>query len=122
MPRPPTVLVVEDEAIVRMGAVDVLLDAGFDVVEADDGHQAVQFLEVHAEAIAAVFTDVDMPGHPDGVGLVYHAATHWPWIKLVVTSGVTKTLLGELPAAARFIAKPYRADELVDQLSELLEE
>ncbi len=74
------VLVVEDEALVRMFAVDFVEDAGFDVVEAADANQAVAILEARTD-IGIVFTDIDVPGSMDGMKLARAVRDRWPPIE-----------------------------------------
>lgn len=100
------VLVVEDEALVRMGIVDFLEDHNFEVFEAEDAAAAIMILKSTVR-ICALFTDVDMPGHLDGLELASTVRDRWPAIKIIVTSGHRKVALGDLPVEARFFAKPY---------------
>jgi CheY-like chemotaxis protein len=64
--RESVVLVVDDEALLRMSAADVFSEAGFEVLEASNGAQAIALMETRPD-IRAVFTDVQMPGQPDGL-------------------------------------------------------
>jgi CheY-like chemotaxis protein len=66
--EPLVVLVVEDEPLVRMIIVDTLADAGFEVLQASDAHEALRLFEAKAE-VAVVLTDIDMPGGMDGLEL-----------------------------------------------------
>lgn len=106
-----SVLVVEDEALVRMGMVDYLEDSGFDVFEAASADEAIVMLVEHAE-ISVLFTDVDMPGGMDGLRLAAAVRDRWPPIKIVVTSGHRNVTPDELPDEARFFHKPYNPDEV----------
>jgi DNA-binding NtrC family response regulator len=103
------VLVVEDEALVRMGIVDFLEDHNFEVFEAEDADAAIMILKSTVR-ICALFTDVDMPGHLDGLALAATVRDRWPAIKIIVTSGHRKVALRDLPVEARFFAKPYDPD------------
>lgn len=108
------ILVVEDESLIRMSIADHLEEGGFEVLEARDADQAIALLSEHGQ-IAIVFTDVDMPGSMDGIGLAQTIRERWPPIKVYVTSGLWRLDSGELPEAAVFVPKPYNADELVGQ-------
>jgi two-component system, response regulator PdtaR len=104
--KPPVVLIVEDEALLRMGAVEMVMEAGFDVVEAGNADEAIAILESHPN-IHIVFTDVQMPGSMDGIKLSAFIRRRWPPIKLITTSGRVTLQEGELPEGAVFIGKPY---------------
>lgn len=109
-----TILVVEDESLIRMSIVDYLEDNGFAVLEARDADQALALLQKHPD-IAIIFTDVDMPGSMDGIRLAQAVRERWPPIRVYVTSGLWRFKDGELPDETIFIPKPYNADELVEQ-------
>jgi CheY-like chemotaxis protein len=85
-PHPPTILVVEDNALVRLVAVEFLEDSGFKVVEADCAADAIDLLTTDGP-IDAVFSDVQMPGTMDGVGLAHWISREKPEIKVLLTSG-----------------------------------
>ena len=74
---PPVVLVVEDEMLLRMRAVDMVEDAGYLPVEAADADEAVEILEARSD-IAVLFTDIQMPGDHDGVALAVWARKAFP--------------------------------------------
>jgi CheY-like chemotaxis protein len=118
--RPQTViLLVEDEPLVRMLGIDVLEDAGFAVVEAMDAREALEQLEAHPE-VRILFTDVQMPGELDGVALARIVHDLRPDVHLVIASGRTRLLPEEIPDNSRFVPKPYRPDELVDVMRDVL--
>ena len=100
------VLVVEDEPIVRMDAAMTLEDEGFEVIEAATARAALAMLEKRNGDVAALFTDVDMPGDMNGLELAGIVYSRWPHIALVVTSGVVR-VSGFLPGGGVFLAKPY---------------
>src|ERR1700761_6016897 len=112
------VLIVEDELLVRMDAVDMLRDAGFDVIEAGNADEAISILESGA-AISVVFTDIQMPGSMDGLKLAAAVRKRWPPVKIVATSGVVKVEEDDLPAGGRFLPKPYSPSQIVVTLREL---
>jgi len=95
------VLVVEDEPLVRMFAVDFVQDAGFEVVEAADANQAVAILEARTD-VRIVFTDVDMPGSMDGMKLARAVRDRWPPIEIIIVSGHKRPVDDDLPARAVF--------------------
>lgn len=98
-------LVVEDDGLIRLDLVDTLEDLGFRVVEASNADDALKLIETTA-GIAAVLTDIDMPGSMDGVGLANLVHDRWPPLKLVVISGRYNPSVGVLPPGARFLTKP----------------
>ena len=113
----PVVLIVEDELLVRFGAVKMIEDAGYEVVEAGDADEAIRILESRSD-IRVVFTDIHMPGSMDGLKLAHAVRNRWPPIKIVVTSGRGSITEQELPQGGRFFAKPYRPAQIRDTLRE----
>jgi len=112
------VLVVEDEAIIRMSAVQMVEDAGFVVVEACNADEAIKILEGRPD-IRAVFTDINMSGSMDGWKLAHAIRGRWPPIHLIVTSGMYIPKEGQLPVKGLFIRKPYSAEQVMAALREL---
>lgn len=80
------VLVVDDSALIRMGAVDLVQCAGYEALEAQDADEAIRILESRDD-IDLVFTDVQMPGTMDGIKLAHYIRNRWPPVKLIVASG-----------------------------------
>jgi len=102
----PVVLVVEDEVLLRWTAVAIVEDAGFDVVEAGTGIEAISVLEKRDD-IRTVFTDVEMPGSINGLQLAHLIRIRWPSIMIIATSGRFRLRDDDLPEGARFLHKPY---------------
>jgi CheY-like chemotaxis protein len=100
------VLVVEDDMLVRMGAVDLVLSAGYEALEAKDADEAVRIIEDRQD-IDLVFTDVQMPGTMDGLKLSHYIRDRWPPIRIIVASGRSIDAASSLPVGARFFPKPY---------------
>lgn len=117
--EPCVVIVVEDEALIRMSAVYALEDADFAVLEAGTADEAIEILEREADSIHVVFTDIRMPGSMDGVELAHHIRRHWPHIGLIAASGHARRLAARLPHGSRFVAKPYNLDEVVGHVRDL---
>src|ERR1700712_2021858 len=109
----PVVLVVEDEFLLRMDAVDIITAAGFEVLEASNADQAIEILEARFD-ITVVFTDIQMPGSMDGLKLARAVRGRWPPIKIVATSGRVNVAETDLPDGGRFLPKPYSPDQLTD--------
>jgi CheY-like chemotaxis protein len=112
------VLIVEDEFLIRMDAVDMVRTAGFGVVEAENADEAITILEDRPD-ITVVFTDIQMPGSMDGLKLAAAIRGRWPPIKIVATSGQLMMSEDDLPAGSRFLSKPYSAPQIVGALREL---
>lgn len=102
----PTVLIVEDEGIVRLDAAETFREAGFEVVEAADAREALQAVETRGD-IDVVFTDINMPGAMDGLELAHHVRRSRPDIQVILTSGAMRIAPQEIPAAGVFVRKPY---------------
>ena len=115
-PIPRYVLVVEDEPILRMNAVELLEDAGFEVLDAGDADAALELLEQVAGQVGAVFTDVNMPGSLDGMDFVREVHSRWPHIRPVVTSGRARIRNDDIPDHGCFVSKPYRLTDLTEAL------
>ena len=113
------ILVVEDEFIIRMGAVQMLEEAGFTVVEADNAHDAVSILE-NRNDVCAIFTDINLPGSMDGMKLARMIRNRWPPIHLIVTSGLISPNDDDLPPGGKFIRKPYDSGHVIATIRELL--
>ena len=118
--RRPVVLLVEDEQLLRMDAVEMISSAGFDVVEAANADDAIEILEVRRDVVV-VFTDIQMPGSMDGLKLARAVRGRWPPIKIVATSGLVDVGEKDLPEGGRFLAKPYSPDELAGVLHDLID-
>jgi CheY-like chemotaxis protein len=112
------VLVVEDQALIRMSAVQMVEDAGFKVVEACNADEAIEILESRSD-IRAVFTDINMSGSMDGWKLAHAIRGRWPPIHLIVTSGLYVPEKGQLPVKGLFIRKPYSTEQVTTALREL---
>jgi CheY-like chemotaxis protein len=117
---PKEVLVVEDQALVRMMAADALVDGGFMAWEAGSAHEALDALHEHP-SIGLLFTDVDMPGGMDGLELARQVHDERPEVELVITSGAVTLAEEDLPDHGTFLPKPYPPQRLVQIVSAKLE-
>jgi two-component system, response regulator PdtaR len=115
----PTILVVEDDELLRMVAADMLAENGFGVVEAANADAALKLLETRDD-VRLLFSDIQMPGSCDGMDLARQVHARWPNILLVITSGQIKPTEAEIPDHGHFIAKPYRANELLGEVNEMM--
>ena len=115
-----TVILVEDEFLIRMMVAEILLENGYVVIEAGHSDHALATLHARADQIHLLFTDIHMPGQIDGLALAHHCRLHWPWIKTLLSSGRARPLQHHLPEGSRFMAKPYLPDEMIRHVQELL--
>ncbi|WP_245291207.1 response regulator [Methylobacterium aquaticum] len=111
----PVVLVVEDEALTIMDLSDVLDAAGFEVLQSASAERALGLLTGRTD-IVALITDVELSGKTDGFDLARAAAQMRPDLPIVVVSGRTKPDPDRMPARARFVARPCRGDDILEEL------
>ena len=111
-------LIVEDEFLLRIDAVEMVKAAGFEVVEAANADEAIEILESRRD-ITVVFTDIQMPGSMDGLKLARAVRGRWPPIKIVATSGHARVSQTDLPEGGRFLPKPYSPVDVADVLRAL---
>lgn len=114
-----SLLVVEDEPLLRLDIVDFLTDEGFIVWEADNAAKAMDTL-VHHQEIRLVLTDVDMPGAMDGIKLATYVRDRWPPLKIIVVSGYRTVHRDDIPPESRFVSKPYDPRQIVRTIREML--
>jgi len=119
----PYALIADDNAIIRLDAVDILEGAGFRVYEAAGCDEAIAVLQQNADSIQLLFTDVQMPpGELNGFDLARMCAASWPHISILVASGMIEPKDGELPDGAVFVRKPFSAEVVYDRLQAVLPE
>src|ERR1700744_3501476 len=117
----PNVLVVEDEMVLRMRAVDIVEDAGFMPVEAVNADEAIAILESRSD-IDLLFTDIQMPGSMDGLKLAHPVHERWPAIKIILVSGQVKPSDAERPTDSRFFGKPLGVGKMINELQAMVGE
>jgi two-component system, response regulator PdtaR len=115
----PVILIVEDDPLLRMLAVEFVNEAGFETIEASDADQAIIMLETCSK-IAVLFTDINMPGSMDGLKLTQVVSNRWPGIKILVASANVRLQPTDLPPNGRFLGKPYRAVAIIAALRSLV--
>jgi two-component sensor histidine kinase/DNA-binding NarL/FixJ family response regulator len=113
------VLVVEDEMLLRMRAVDIVEDAGFCPVEAVNADEAISILESRSD-ISVLFTDIQMPGSMDGLKLAHAVHDRWPSIKIILVSGQVNPSDAERPADSRFFGKPLSVEKMIIELQAMV--
>src|SRR6185369_12884650 len=114
---PPKVLVVEDEMLLRMRAVDIVEDAGFTPIEAVNADEALVILESRSD-IVLLFTDIQMPGSMDGLKLAQAVHERWPAIKIILVSGKLTLTEAEKPMHSRFFGKPLEVKQMIAEMQD----
>jgi two-component sensor histidine kinase/CheY-like chemotaxis protein len=115
----PTVLVVEDEMLLRMRAVDIVEDAGFISLEAVNADDALVLLESRSD-IDILFTDIQMPGTMNGLKLAHAVHERWPSIKIILVSGQVIPSEGDRPTDSRFFGKPVDVQQMIAELQGMI--
>jgi CheY-like chemotaxis protein len=115
----PTILVVEDEPLVRLIGTLLLADEGYRVLEACNADVALHMLEENP-GIDIVFTDIEMPGALDGLGLARCIHERWPSISVIVTSGRYQPAAGRTESGDVFVPKPYGLNTLLPEIAACL--
>jgi two-component sensor histidine kinase/CheY-like chemotaxis protein len=115
------VLVVEDEMVLRMRAVDIVEDAGFTAVQAVNADEALAILESRSD-ISLLFSDIQMPGSMDGLKLAHAVHHRWPSIRIILVSGQIQLCDIERPAQSRFFGKPLQVKQMIVQLQQMVGE
>jgi CheY-like chemotaxis protein len=118
----PTLLVVDDEPLIRMSLSDFLRGCGFKVIEANDAEEAVKLIRAYGIIIDLVLTDIRMPGDMDGFGLARWIAARKPNIPVILCSGDSRKtdVAKELCADKPFFRKPYELETIAAKIRELL--
>lgn len=121
LPTAPSsvVLVVEDELMLRMRAVDIVEDAGFTPIEAINADEAIGILETRSD-ISVLFTDIQMPGSMDGLKLAHVVHSRWPHIKIMLVSGQIAVTDDDKPEDSKFFPKPLEIEQMVLELQAMV--
>ena len=114
----PAVLIVEDEPLIRMDAVDMVNDAGFKTHEASSADQAILLMDEHTD-IGILFTDIEMPGTMNGLELAAYVRDRWPPVIIILASGAIGLDETEFPEGALFFSKPYSAIQITASLNDM---
>jgi CheY-like chemotaxis protein len=118
-PNQSAVLLVEDEAIIRMVVSEHLREAGLEVIEAGSAEEALDALDDHPE-VSLLFTDLNMPGDIDGLELARRVHRLRPTVEILVTSGRERLQNADLPDDGDFIEKPYSPAEVTQLVAKKL--
>ena len=114
------VVVVEDEPLIRLNATTLFEDAGIEVVEFSNGDDAIDYVRGHRDHVAAIFTDVYLPGDTDGLELAGIVSEVCPDIAVLVTSGQIARLPNEMPPRVRYVAKPWMPNDVLAAMQSAL--
>lgn len=117
---PQTILIVEDEPLIRMCAVDFAEEAGYRVIEAKDATEALAALE-SGEEIGILFTDITLPGPMNGLDLAAQVAERWPQVAIMLASGALGGLDAGVAPGAHRLPKPYGFREFTEALDQMSE-
>lgn len=117
-----TILIVEDEPVIRINIADYLRVQGFRVVEANSAVEAIEIMQSGVVDVDLVFSDVQMPGDMDGFGLSHWLRVNKPGIPLILTSAYAIAVETEAIVDARrqFVAKPYDEQHVAYRIRSLL--
>ena len=115
----PAILIVEDEMLLRMRAVDMVEDAGFTPIEAVNADDALAILESRPD-VELLFTDIQMPGSMDGLKLAYAVHERWPLIKIILVSGQLNLTDEDKPADSRFFGKPLDGKRMIGEMQDMM--
>jgi CheY-like chemotaxis protein len=108
------ILLVEDEFLVRLIVAEALIDAGFRVVEADQGGEALRMLD-GSSGFELMITDVQMPGHPDVIGVARHARARFPAMPIIFTTARPDSIRAFTERGERdaIVQKPYGPEQML---------
>lgn len=113
-----TILIVEDEAIVRFELIDLFEEEGFHVYSAADAEEAIAILDQHGE-VRVVLTDINMPGTMDGLKLARYVRNRFPPTLLLIASGRTRVPPADMPEHSAYFAKPFDPSALLRKIDEM---
>jgi CheY-like chemotaxis protein len=117
MPQ-PVMLIVEDEPLIRMCAVDFAEEAGYLGLEAGDSAQALAILE-RGENVEILFTDITLPGEMDGIALAELVAERWPLVRVMLASGALAGLPADVAPGAFRLPKPYGITQFLEAVEQM---
>jgi CheY-like chemotaxis protein len=114
----PVMLIVEDEPLIRMCAVDFAEEAGYLGVEAGDSAEALAILE-RGDDVDILFTDITLPGGMDGVALAGVVAQRWPDVRIMLASGALAGLPADVAPGAFRLPKPYGIAQFLEAVEQM---
>lgn len=111
-------LIVEDEPLIRMCAVDFAEEAGYLGLEAGDSADALAILE-RGENVEILFTDITLPGEMDGIDLAELVAERWPRVRIMLASGALAGLPADIAPGAFRLPKPYGITQFLEAVEQM---
>ncbi len=102
------VLIVEDDAEVRSLAATLLEDEQLDIIECESAEAALAIMLIGGREVAMIFADVRLPGVMDGVDLAWEVKLRWPLLPVILTSGLPRERVGDLPFGVDYMPKPWQ--------------
>ena len=118
LPLAHTILVVEDDVLIRFMIADDLMANGYRIIQAASADEALQVMQSSAH-LDLILTDIRMPGSMDGLTLAAKARAQWPHLKIIVLSGDLPAVTSTIPADA-FLPKPYCSSAVLIRVKQLL--
>lgn len=117
-----TVLVVEDEALIRLVIAEYLRDCGYKVIEAVSADEAIVVLQQTERRVDVVFSDIEMPGTRDGFGLAQWVRVNRPGVEIILTGSVARAVnaASNLCEDQGNVPKPYAPQAVLDRIRRLL--
>ena len=112
-------LIVEHDVLLKSLTADIMVDAGFEALQASDADEALAILESRPD-IALMLTGVTMPGSMDGLGLARTVCQRWPAIKTIIASSQVRLIGSDLTAGSRFLLKPYHVPTMISEIRSLI--
>lgn len=113
-------LLVEDELLIRMWMAECLAEAGFVVVEAEDGDQAMALMD-QPDGFDLLITDIQMPGRADGNAVATRAKQRYPGLPVIYASGRRESLKNEIRECDAFVAKPFNVTMILTTAQRVLD-
>jgi DNA-binding NtrC family response regulator len=116
-----TILIVEDEVLIRVCLADFLQDKGFKVLEAGTADDAVEIIEKADSGVDLVFSDVMMPGKLNGFGLAQWVHAIHPHLPIILTSGHAQSVADSVKrCGTAAMPKPYDLEHVADEIRKLV--
>ncbi len=114
-----SILIVEDEAIIRFELADFFVDANYTVFEASDANEAIAILE-RENSVRIVLTDIQLPGSMDGLRLAHHVRDRYPPTVLLITSGGALVPSDAMPLNSLFVSKPFDPSAILEKIESMM--
>ena len=107
------VLLVEDDAELRLLTKTILQEAEFEILECDSAEAALATVLLQGQEVAMIFADIRLSGVMDGIDLAREVKMRWPHLVVVLTSGNARERLDQLPPGVEYVPKPWKTLDLL---------